>query len=200
MISFDGLYVYHCPPSPSSRNRTINPLRMNTAAAINTVTAPGIMGCHCSHGLNVGISGQQLVHQPISMQNMGHCAHRLNVGISGQQLVPIQHVRHAGAVLQQQLVPMQHVQYIQQQPAMVVGVNPCHQMLMQPGMVMGSVVATPVLTTPMTTTTMMPAHYCQSSLAMVQMPMSMVGVPQVVSSVAVPVPGQVIGEVTVVGV
>lgn len=79
----------------------MNPLRMNTAAAINTVTAPGVMGCHCSHGLNAGISGQQLVHQPISMQDMGHCAHRLNVGISGQQLVPIQHVRHAGAVLQQ---------------------------------------------------------------------------------------------------
>lgn len=79
----------------------MNPLRMNTAAAINTVTAPGVMGCHCSHDLNVGISGQQPVHQPISMQNIGQCAHRLNVGISGQQLVPIQHVRHAGAVLQQ---------------------------------------------------------------------------------------------------
>lgn len=98
---------------------------------------------------------------------------------------------------------MQHVQYIQQQPAMVVGVNPCLQMQMvhmQPGMVMGSVVAAPMLTTTTTTTTMMPAHYCQSSLAMAQMPMSMVGVPQVVSSVAVPVPGQVLGEVTVVGV
>lgn len=176
----------------------MNPLRTNT------VTAPGVMGCHCGHGLNVGIPGQQLVHQSITMQHMGHCAHRLNVGISGQQLVPIQHVRHTGAVLQQQLVPMQHVQYLQQQqPTVVVGVNPCHQMQMvhmQPGMVTGSVVAAPMLTTTTTTTTMMPAHYCQSSLAMVQMPISMVGVPQVVSSVAVPVPGQVLGEVTVVGV
>lgn len=101
---------------------------------------------------------------------------------------------------------MQHVQYLQQQqqPTVVVGVNPCHQMQMvhmQPGMVTGSVVAAPMLTTTTTTTTTtMPAHYCQSSLAMVQMPISMVGVPQVVSSVAVPVPGQVLGEVTVVGV
>lgn len=182
----------------------MNPLRTNTVA-MNTVTGPRVMGCHCGHGLNVGIPGQQLVHQSIPMQHMGHCAHRLNVGISGRQLVPIQHVRHTEAVLQQQLVPMQHVQYLrQQQPTVVVGVNPCHQMQMvhmQPGMVMGSVAAAPMLTTTTTTTTMMmPAHYCQSSLAMVQMPISVVGVPQMVSSVAVPVPGQVLGEVAVVGV
>jgi len=186
---------------------------MNTVA-MNTVTAPGVMGCHCSHGVNVAITGQQLVHQSIPMQHIHQqsgaaacrCAHRANVGISGQQLVPMQHIQQQsgaligvpGQLLQQHLLPAQHIQYIQQQPAVVVGVNPC-QVQMQPGMVMGSIAAAPMLTTTTTTTTMMP-HYCQSSLAMVQMPMAMVGAPQVVSSMAVPVPGQVIGEVAVVGV
>ncbi|KAK0750923.1 hypothetical protein B0T18DRAFT_387129 [Schizothecium vesticola] len=132
----------------------MNPVRMNT------VTAPGVMACHCSHGINVDIPGQQLVQQPI---------------------------------------PMQH---IHQQTGIVAcrcghGVN-MQMMQMQPGVVVGSVVAAPVLTTTMAT--MMVPQYCQSSLAMVQMPMAMVGAPQVVSSMAVPVPGQVLGEVTVVGV
>jgi hypothetical protein len=185
---------------------------------MNTVAAPGVMACHCGHGVNVGIPGQQLVQQPVPMQHIQqqscvmacHCAHRVNVGISGQQLVQ-QHVRSTGAVLsipgqllQQHMVPMQHIQYIRQQPTVVVGVNPCHQiqmMQMQPVVVVGSVAAAPVLTTA-TTTTMMVPHNCQSSLAMVQMPMQMpmVGAAQVVSSMVVPAPGQVLGEVTVVGV
>lgn len=48
MISFDGLYVYHCPPSPSSpssRNRTITKRRHHVQ---NATIALGNAAIHLS--------------------------------------------------------------------------------------------------------------------------------------------------------